>query len=211
MLYSTSSRFYIRKLSGGIVARYGNRRKAKGCESEWGQRRPSTSHTRPRHRDGMRAAEFRRWREIDLAWISIGAHHDLGPRCCAVSRCATPRVQSSIITAHAKMQFKLQVHVISRPRRGKRFRPARRSVSNDPIKCMRSASAPPRFGNARLDRYIHHDVIFVALHKQTRKCTPVTGEKGNATSVTRALRHSRKWKKKNKKITYSRWIYFNPV
>jgi len=75
------------------------------------------------------------------------------------------RSRSSIITAHAKMQFKLQVHVISRSRETiSACRPAGgHSVSNDPIKRIRNASAPPRLGNARsTHRYIHPDFCHYA-------------------------------------------------
>jgi len=82
------------------------------------------------------------------------------PRAVAQFRDDAPRGRSSIITAHAKMQFKLQVYVIvSRSRRGKRFRPdgGWRSVTNDPIKRIRAAFLLRR-GNARsAHRYIHHD------------------------------------------------------
>lgn len=204
-----SSCFCIRKLFSGIWhavvieerPKDANRNGASAALRPRRLARPSASSRWDACRAARRgvAAEFRRSRKIDLAWISIGAHHDLGPRRCAVSRCATPRVQSSIITAHAKMQFKLQVHVISRPRRGKRFRPARRSVSNDPIKCMLVAALLLLRGSVMRDR----TVIFITTRgstQRTRKCAPVTGKKGNATSVTWALRHSRKRDKKRKNI-----------
>lgn len=160
----------------------------------------------PRRRDGMRAA--RRGSDGGISSIAqdrFGMNLDRRapwPRpapSCAVSRCA-PRGRSSIITAHAKMQFKLQVHVISRARWGKRFRPARRGGRRSAVGFEWSNQTytlllRPRHGNARsAHRYIHHDSV--ALHKRMRKCAPVAGEKGNATFVTRALRHSRKHKQK---------------
>lgn len=162
--------------------------------------RPRTS----RRRDEMRAARRRNfvdrarsiWHESRSVRTMTSARVEL--RSFAMR---AARGRSSIITAHAKMQFKLQVHVISRSRRGKRFRPAvggRRSVSNDPIKRIRAALLHrPRHSNARpAHRYIHHDPV--PLHKRGNvaemRCAPVAGEKGNATFVTRTLRHSRKHK-----------------
>lgn len=59
-------------------------------------------------------------RLVDLArsiWHESRSHHDLGPPMCSFAMRRSP-----IITAHAKMQFKLQVHVVSRSRQGRRFR-----------------------------------------------------------------------------------------
>jgi len=156
--------------SGQIAARYGNRGDApRDIQSEWGQRRPLTSHTRrcdAMRCDAMRARGIssicrdRFGMNLDRTMTSAGRSPSYRRRCSFAMRS-----RSSIITAHAKMQFKLQVHVISRSRETiSACRPAGgHSVSNDPIKRIRNASAPPRLGNARsTHRYIHPDFCHYA-------------------------------------------------
>lgn len=126
-------------------------------------------------------------------------------RSFAMRRAAQRRCRSSIITAHAK----LQVHVISRPWRGKRFRPVGGRFRM--IKRIRAQRFCLRRGAVMRDRphrYIHHDSW--QLHKRTRKCAPVAGEKGNAASVTRALRRSRKHKQKSRILAESASSPRNP-
>jgi len=118
----------------------------------------------------------------------FGMNLDRTMTSAVIWRCSfAMRSRSSIITAHAKMQFKLQVHVISRSRETiSACRPAGgHSVSNDPIKRIRNASASPRLGNARsTHRYIHPDFChYTNKHGNSRVAANV--EKENATSRER--------------------------
>lgn len=137
-------------------------------------------------------------------WHESRSHHDLG---CAAD--AQFRGRSSIITAHAKMQFKLQVHVISRSRRGKRFRPVDRpsdQPAGRPIDrsvalgsrfrmiqsnvYMRCSS--PRLGNARpTHRYIHQGAASTQTQKR-RACLVKRGTRHHARRTRREAAPSKK-------------------
>lgn len=138
-----------------------------------------------------------RWRCVDerlvdrarSIWHESRSHHDLGSPMCSFAMRRSP-----IITAHAKMQFKLQVHVVSRSRQGRRFRArldaAGRFRMIQSNVCARWLLLRLRFvmRETETHRYIssRREPCALPLHKpnaETHACVySVTGEKENATS-----------------------------